>query len=424
MTAARLLAVAAGVALSWPAAAQEAVSLEAPRPVRALLNRLAHADPAARADAAAELGKDDRHAPFLRLERVAAVTPTHQAALDAALAPIEARILARTRERLAGWAKERRLDLLGHALAGCPEADVPDVVDRVLAIQHEIQAAAWPDAPPGERGIGFAPARSLADIRALPGRPPITPTPGDEVAADGLEFAGRRVFVTAAGAFERSGLVAGASGGVRRARPPTEPGLYQAVLLANGPVALTGTRRALVVADGDVTITGPADLWRTVIVADGSVTLAGPGRVTMEYARVYAAGSIDLPAGEAGIDCVFRAGGKVRVGPAAVKDAAEGVKDLPFGIRFTAPVDFGFRAEVAGGGMAVAAVEAWSPLARYDVRPGDVVTRVGFEAVRTAAALRRTLRRGLFDEAAVFHVGRGGERLTRVVYLDGLPRRP
>lgn len=427
MTAARAVAIAVVLVLPRPAAAQEAIPLEAPRPMRALLDQLAHADPAVRAEAAAELGKDDKNAPFLRFERVAAVTPAQQTAFDAALAPIEARVRARTRPRVATWAKERRLDLLGLALAGCPEADVPGVVDHVLAIQHELQAAAWPDTPAAERGHGFIPARSVADLAPRSGSrpvPAVNPTPGSDAAPDGLEFEGRRVLVSTARFPEPLGVVAGSVGGVRRARPPTEPGLFRAVLLANGAVALEGTRRVLVVADGDVTLAGATDLWRTVIVANGSVTMARPGRTTMEYVQVYAAGSIDLPAGAAGVDCVFRAGGKVRVGEGVLREAAEGVKELPFGIRFTAPADFGFRAAPADGGVAVAAVEAWSPLARYDVRPGDVVTRVGFDAVRTPDALRRCLWRGVFDESAVFHVVRGGARLTRVVYLDGVPQRP
>ncbi|HYH64170.1 MAG TPA: hypothetical protein VD866_05685 [Urbifossiella sp.] len=402
------------------------MSLEAPRPVRAQLTRLAHADPAVRTAAAAELAADDKNAPFLRFERVAAATDAHRAAFDAALAPIEARIRARTRDRVKDWAKERRLDLLGHVLADGPEADVADVVDRVLGVQHDILKAAWPDGPPADFGVGFAPARALADIRPPSGRLPITPTPGDEEAADGLLFAGRRVVVPAATAsrFDRAGLVAGANGGVRLARSPPEAGLYQAVLLANGPVELAGALRTLVVADGDVVLTGRAVLSRTVVVATGSVTATGERRQAMDHTRVYAAGSIDLPNALPGIDCEFRAGGRVNLESATKLDAAGGVKGTPFGIRFVTPAEFGFRAAPADGGLAVAAVEAWSPLARYDVRPGDVVTHVGFDTVRTADALRRALRRGLTDEAAVFHVVRGVARLTRVVYLDGVPRRP
>jgi hypothetical protein len=51
------------------------------------------------------------------------------------------------------------------------------------------------------------------------------------------------------------------------------------------------------------------------------------------------------------------------------------------------------------------------------------VTRIGLQNTRTADALRRALRTALFEESAVFHVVRGGGRLTRVVYLDGLPER-
>jgi hypothetical protein len=418
-----LVAVAVAGSLPRPGAAQEAVSLEAPRPVRALLNQLAHSDPAVRADATAALAADDRNGPFLRFERVAAVTAAHRAALDAALGPIEARIRARTRDRVKDYAKERRLDLLGHVLADGPEADVSDVVDRILGVQHEVLKAAWPDGPPADFGVGFVPARALADIRARTGRPPITPTPGDEEVADGLVFAGRRVFVTAAGEFDRSGLVVGANGGVRLARSPPETGLYQAVLLANGPVQMAGAQRVLVVADGDVVLTGRATLSRTVVVATGSVTASGERRQAMDHVRVYAAGSIDLPNALPGIDCVFRAGGRVNLESATKPNSAGGVKGTPFGIRFVTPEEFGFRAAPADGGLAVAAVEAWSPLARYDVRAGDVIARVGLDAVRSADALRRALRRGLFDESAVFHLARGGERLTRVVYLDGLPRR-
>ncbi|HYH64171.1 MAG TPA: PDZ domain-containing protein [Urbifossiella sp.] len=428
MTAARLLAVAA-LALPWPAAAQEAVSLEAPRPVRAHLTRLTHADPAVRADAAAALGADDKNAPFLRFERVTAATDAHRAALDAALAPIEARRWARHRDRVKDWAKERRLDLLAEYFALCPEGDAAAAATHLLRVRWEILAEAWP-APAAVRRpdpTAVRPADPVVRLRLA--------RSGADVWSDGWAFDGRRFPMSgpAASGQDWAGSLIAARGPLRfPSRTRGWETRDTTIALVNGRAEVSTAIGLMLVADGDVELVGGpgfgVSIEGSLIVASGSIRAPDARSCPVHASLMCAGGSIELPQlNDEGVN-VFHAGGAFVVQPGCRFDkttrVAEKQPALPYGIRFVTLDEFGVRVEVVDGGPAVAAVEAWSPLARYDVRPGDVIARVGFDATRTADALRRALRRTMMDEAAVFHVVRGGARLTRVVYLDGGPRRP
>lgn len=430
---ARLVA-ALVVALPLPAAAQETVvTLEAPRPVRTLLDRLQHADPAVRAGAAAALGADDRNAPFLRFERVAALTPAHRAALDAALAPIEARAWPRHAERVKAWAKERRLDLLCEYLAGCPEAAVSDALDLVLPVQQAVHAEAFPADDKHDRPAGFIPAKSLVgawrEFALNPADAGLTVEPGTTDMADGWTFDGRRALLARGKIRYGYGAVVASRGRLALTNPKAAPGWSSSVVLSNGPAELLYARAALVVVDGDVEFRDGARLGSSVVVTTGSVVSPAADervpQVSLTGCRLHAGGSVELRGGSAYEKTRIQAGGTVNIlrPGAGLRDAAEGATLVPYGIRFVAPADFGARIEAKDRGMVVTAVEAWSPLARYGVRAGDVVTHVGSENTRTPDDLRRALRRGVIEESAVFHLRRGGERLTRVVYLDGIPAR-
>lgn len=425
MPARRCFVVAVALLAVRAASAEEVVSLEAPRAVRAELDRLSHADLAVREAAATALGANDRNGPFLRFERVAAVTDAHKAALAAALRPIDARLWARHRDQVAGWAKARRLDLLCEYLAGCSDDDVPAALDSVLAVQFDIFAEAKPS--PRERfdpAPGFIPARSVADLRHRVRAPVGVPRllfaePRDRPGG----FVGRQIYPAYTDLANRDGgefgPVIAASGELRTV---VHNEWVRAVFLANGPVELGSATRLLVVADGDVRFGFNTQLRNSVVITSGSVSQRKGDVAILDAARISAGGSIDLPNGGYEDPCVFHAGGSVVLGPGredkqtVVRNAAAPL----YGVRFTAAADFGFKAEPRDGGMVVTAVEPASPLARYGVRRGDRIARVGLTTTTDAATLRRMLRRGLFDGAAVFHLDRGGERLTRVVYLDRL----
>lgn len=409
MTTARWLALAV-VTLPVPAAAQEEISLEAPRPVRAHLDRLHHADPAVRADAAAALAADDRNAPFLRFERAAApVGTTHHAALDAALAPIEARAWARHAERAKAWTRERRLDLLCEHLATCPRDDAVTVAGRVLELHQTIAAEVWPPPPVGVRPTALP---RLVGVRH-----------GHPDWRDNWTFDGRRVSLAYADQPQSFVPLLCARNGLRPTELPPRP--LSGVVLANGDATVGSTDRLFLVADGDVEFVLHGT-YSVLIVASGSITVKAPTYAAANNSRLYAGGAIDLPTlNDEGFNR-FEAVGAVRLGTRGLDKesrTAEKVAALSVGIRFTSLDDFGVRAGSADGGVKVAAVEPWSPLARYGVRAGDVVFRVGFESIRAPDDLRRALRRGVMEESAVFHLRRGGERLTRVVYLDGIPAR-
>ncbi|MBY0457671.1 MAG: PDZ domain-containing protein, partial [Gemmataceae bacterium] len=76
---------------------------------------------------------------------------------------------------------------------------------------------------------------------------------------------------------------------------------------------------------------------------------------------------------------------------------------------------------VQDGAVRAADVRAGSPLARHDLRAGDVLLSIDGAKVASAADVRRGLRRGLVAGSATLRLRRDGAEVTRIVFLDGIP---
>lgn len=100
-------------------------------------------------------------------------------------------------------------------------------------------------------------------------------------------------------------------------------------------------------------------------------------------------------------------------------------KALPLGVRFISPADFGLALGMQNGGVQVMEITTDSPFAKYGVKDGDVITSIDDVVADSIPAFRRQLRRqlrwGVLAESVVLHISRGNERITRIVFLDGIP---
>jgi hypothetical protein len=190
----------------------------------------------------------------------------------------------------------------------------------------------------------------------------------------------------------------------------------------NGDLALDDCMTSFVVCDGDVTfVRGGCN--GSIVIAGGSIG----GAVEFGSSTLSARGDIDAPKSAATSDGLLLAGGKINLapaksgGPRRVEKA--GLADDPFGVRYFRLADVGVAAEWAGGRLTVGELTAGSPLARHDVRAGDVVSRVNDRPLKSAQDFRRELRYSVAAGAAVFHLRRGEKDLTRVVYFrNGLEK--
>src|SRR5207249_1495139 len=110
------------------------------------------------------------------------------------------------------------------------------------------------------------------------------------------------------------------------------------------------------------------------------------------------------------LDSLFHAGGAVTLaGNVKPSDRVkERQKQLPFGVRFLDPKEFGLDLAADKGGLKVAGLAGWSPFAAYGLREGDVIARVNGAAADSLPAFRRELRRSVLRESAVLHVRRNG----------------
>ncbi len=161
----------------------------------------------------------------------------------------------------------------------------------------------------------------------------------------------------------------------------------------------------------------------SILIAGGSIG----GSIGFGGSTLSARGDIDAPKNAGLSSGLLLAGGKIDLAPAKTGGSQRvekaGLADDPFGVRYFRLADVGAAAEWASGRLTVGALTAGSPLARHDVRAGDVVSRVNDRPVKSAQDFRRELRYSVAAGAAVFHLRRGGKDLTRVVYFrDGLEK--
>jgi S1-C subfamily serine protease len=99
----------------------------------------------------------------------------------------------------------------------------------------------------------------------------------------------------------------------------------------------------------------------------------------------------------------------------------ENQKTPPFGIRFLSPTDFGLDVAVQNGGTQVMGITPDSPFAKFGVADADVILTIDGEPATSLQTFRRQLRKGILKESVTLTIRRNNQRITRIVFLDGVP---
>jgi hypothetical protein len=198
----------------------------------------------------------------------------------------------------------------------------------------------------------------------------------------------------------------------------------------NSDLKLDDLMTSLVVCDGDVEAVTEWFTSSSLIIANGTIRGKGGvgGRGVGGTGSTYFAGGDIVASSNLKHDNLFLAGGSiidVKTGKArtGVENEKPGQKENPFGVRFFATTDVGVELAVKDDAVTVAKLTPGSPLTKYGVQVGDVITQVNDKAAKTANDVRRELRYSVVLEAGIFHIRRGDEKLTRVVYFkNGLEK--
>ena len=80
----------------------------------------------------------------------------------------------------------------------------------------------------------------------------------------------------------------------------------------------------------------------------------------------------------------------------------------------------GVDAAANKGGVRITRLDPRSPLAFYGLKVGDVVAKLNDQPMTSVNEFRRHARRSVVLRAGIFHIRRGDEALSRIVYFDGL----
>ena len=196
-------------------------------------------------------------------------------------------------------------------------------------------------------------------------------------------------------------------------------------LFHNSDLALDDCMTSLVVCDGDVELVASGFSAGSVLIANGSIR--SKVGIVSSNSLFFAHGDIALKAFRPS-DGVQMAGGRlldVKTGKVRPNTEHEksGVKENPFGVRFFQTADVGVELATKGAVVSVAKLTPGSPLTKYDLQVGDIITQVNDKPAKTANDVRRELRYSVALEAGIFHIRRGDEKLTRVVYFkNGLEK--
>lgn len=195
-------------------------------------------------------------------------------------------------------------------------------------------------------------------------------------------------------------------------------------LFHNNDVEVEVLDWTFLVCDGDVTFkSGGLNCNGSTIIARGSVR--SPSWFALGASgSIYSDGDIVAPKGMSSKGMLMAAG-KIDVpskeGPERVIKA--GVKENPFGVRFFETADVGTEATVKDGVLTIGKLTPGSPLTKFGVKPGDVVTQLNDKPIKTANDFRRELRNSVALEAGIFYITRDGTKITRVVYFhNGLEK--
>lgn len=188
----------------------------------------------------------------------------------------------------------------------------------------------------------------------------------------------------------------------------------------NSDVTFDSCTYSLVVCDGDVEFVHTFDGANSTIITNGNIR--SQGGLGCSGAFYFAQGDIVAKSSNSA-GAVLMAGGKItapdrfdgKVGKPRVEKPD--LKENPFGVRFFQTGDVGVELAVKDDAVTVAKLTPGSPLTKYGVQVGDVITQVNDKPAKTANDVRRELRYSVVLEAGIFHLRRGDQKLTRVVYF-------
>lgn len=192
----------------------------------------------------------------------------------------------------------------------------------------------------------------------------------------------------------------------------------------NSDLELSDLMTSLVVCDGDVHAASNF-CTSSLVIASGSINrkdgITGSNSVYVAGGNIVARSNVKHSNRFfAGGDIIDVKTGKPRTG---IENEKPGLKENPFGVRFFQTADVGVELAVEYGVVTVAKLTPGSPLTKYGVQVGDVITQVNDKPTLTLNDARRELRYSVALEAGIVHIKRGQEKLTRVVYFkNGLEK--
>lgn len=390
-----------------------------PDDIRELIARVKTRDgptPATKALAA----RDDA-APYLRAELAGTADRVAQRDLTEALEVIEERAYRRNLGRAKAWVAGRRFDLYAEFLSGCRNADALVLAELIYPIRRGILDEADRVLAYTSRPRFGDPARHLWRTH-LAGE---SLTVGERVYPNQMLVRARDCTMEV---WEKDNSLVAVRGEFRDPLKQRSGGLglwFYSIALINGQMPLGVCTNTLVVCDGDIELFAGIDA--SVVIANGDIRLAdakapGVSGRSLRHAVLCATGNITSPDlnPEASY---FHAGGMVTF--AEKQPASERVrekqKELPFGVRFLDPAEFGLTLAAQNGGVQVVGLRSDSPFARFGVEDGDIITSIDDVKADTIPAFRRALRAGVLRESVVLRITRAGKPITRIIFLDGVP---
>jgi hypothetical protein len=253
----------------------------------------------------------------------------------------------------------------------------------------------------------------------LNNRPTITPDQFWHIAQDEL-FVYSKTKYEVPSKHESGKVIIAWPAGIRAPEVIVPETCNYSLIIAWGPVRtkvyISGS---VILANGDVT-TATGQCSSSVIICDGDVVIAD----RILRSMVIAHGDIRCDA--SAIGSVLIARGKVEIkkpDPRSEKgESANRIEENtrhPLGfISFFELSDVGVEVESAEGGVRVSKLTADSPMALARVQDGDVITKVGDHAVKSAEELRRRLRdASAVKGEAVLTLRRGASTLQRRVTI-------
>jgi hypothetical protein len=382
------------------------------------------------------LATRDDAAPYVRMELAATTDKFVARDLAEALRELDARAFERNKARLAWWATTRRFDLCAEVLVACPtDPEAVPLVDQVIRAGRElgVEAAGLLGLPfEEERGMRLPLPMRLLRPFSDPHVREYAQISGAEVTVTKRQTLPNQILLRAGTCeldyFNTYRWMAAVRSGLSYPAGSSGNEWHDSIVVVNDSMPLYQAHSSVIICDGDVELRTQGR-FHSVIIANGSIRSAKePWGLFNSGDNCLLAAAEDIMLSELRGDAEggsrAYAGGRVVLERKARPDAhaREGLKELPFGVRFVDPArDFGLALDAVKGGLKVSTLADWSPFAKYGVRAGDVVTRIGDVEPPTAVDFRRQLRRGIVAESVLLHLRRGDEKLTRIVFFDGIP---